>query len=53
MQLYRLELGTLDMPDVKTEWVLRPHFNNQRSVGSGDWGVAVMICFYRSWLAKL
>ncbi|KAF4686570.1 snoRNA-binding rRNA-processing protein imp4, partial [Perkinsus olseni] len=31
MQLYRLELGTLDMPDVKTEWVLRPHFNRQRS----------------------
>ncbi|KAF4663396.1 snoRNA-binding rRNA-processing protein imp4 [Perkinsus chesapeaki] len=36
MHLYRLELGTLDMPDVKTEWVLRPHFNKQKSVLAGQ-----------------
>lgn len=30
MQLYKLELGTLDMKDVKTEWVLRPYFNKQK-----------------------
>lgn len=31
MTLYRIELGTLDMKDVKTEWVLRPNFNRQRT----------------------
>lgn len=30
MHLYRIELGTLDMKDLKTEWVLRPHFNKQK-----------------------
>ncbi|KAF4668186.1 snoRNA-binding rRNA-processing protein imp4 [Perkinsus olseni] len=41
MQLYRLELGTLDMPDVKTEWVLRPHFNKQRSTWIRTAGASV------------
>jgi U3 small nucleolar ribonucleoprotein protein IMP4 len=31
MNIYRIELGTLDMKDVTTEWVLRPHFNKQRT----------------------
>jgi len=36
MQLYRVELGTLDMKNVKTEWVLRPHFNKQKdALGEG------------------
>jgi len=30
LQLYRIELGTVDMKDVKVEWVLRPYFNRQR-----------------------
>ena len=30
LQLYRIELGTLDLKDAKTEWVLRPFFNKQR-----------------------
>lgn len=30
MQLYRMTLGTLDMKEAKTEWVLRPYFNKQK-----------------------
>lgn len=32
LQLYKVDLGTLDMKDAKTEWVLRPYFNKQRSI---------------------
>lgn len=32
MRLYRLELGTLEMPDVKVEWALRPFMNKQKRV---------------------
>ncbi|CAD7969564.1 unnamed protein product [Amoebophrya sp. A120] len=32
LQLYRVELGTLDMKDCKVEWVLRPYFNKQKDV---------------------
>lgn len=32
LQLYRIELGTLDMKDVETEWVLRPYMNKQKDV---------------------
>ena len=31
MRLYRIELGTLDMPDVKVEWALRPFMNKQKA----------------------
>lgn len=30
MRLFRIELGTIEMKDVKVEWVLRPYFNRQR-----------------------
>jgi U3 small nucleolar ribonucleoprotein protein IMP4 len=30
LRLYRIELGTVEMKDVQTEWVLRPYFNKQR-----------------------
>lgn len=32
MRLFKIELGTLEMKDVKAEWVLRPYFNKQKSV---------------------
>eukprot|EP00392_Amoebophrya_sp_AT5.2_P000156 g156.t1 len=32
LQLYRVELGTMDMKDCKVEWVLRPYFNKQKDV---------------------
>lgn len=32
MRLYRLEQGTLEMPDVKVEWALRPFMNKQRKI---------------------
>ncbi|CAD7966563.1 unnamed protein product [Amoebophrya sp. A25] len=32
LQLYRVELGTLEMKDAKVEWVLRPYFNKQKDV---------------------
>jgi U3 small nucleolar ribonucleoprotein protein IMP4 len=34
LRLYRIELGTVEMKDVQTEWVLRPYFNKQsRAIG--------------------
>ena len=32
MRLYRIELGTLEMPDVKIQWALRPFMNKQRKI---------------------
>jgi U3 small nucleolar ribonucleoprotein protein IMP4 len=32
MRLYRIELGTLDMPDVKVEWALKAFVNKQRRI---------------------
>ncbi len=32
MRCYKIELGTLDMPSVKSEWTLKPHFNSQKAL---------------------
>jgi U3 small nucleolar ribonucleoprotein protein IMP4 len=32
LNLYKVDLGTVDMKEVKTEWVLRPYFNKQKDV---------------------
>jgi len=31
MRLYRIELGTVEMKDLETEWALRPFFNKQNA----------------------
>jgi hypothetical protein len=32
MRCYNIELGTLDMPSVKSEWTLKPYFNSQKAL---------------------
>ena len=32
MRCYKIELGTLDMPSVKSEWTLKPYFNSQKAL---------------------
>jgi U3 small nucleolar ribonucleoprotein protein IMP4 len=32
MRCYKIELGTLEMPSVKTEWALKPYFNSQKAL---------------------
>lgn len=37
MRLFQIELGTVEMKDVRVEWVLRPYFNKQReALGNED-----------------
>lgn len=32
MRCYKIELGTLEMPSVKSEWTLKPYFNSQKAL---------------------